>query len=381
MTIPLEVVRPFPSWLQYIRKHRAIIILIITPITIMLIVFAYWLQLNWTGFPSKTLWDWLNLLGILAIPAVVGFGTVWFTTKQSQVSNAESKDNQREAALQGYIDKMSELLLHENLRDPAGEEARKVARTRTLTVLRRLDKGRQRSVLQFLFEAELISKDKPIIDLNGSVLSEVDLSRADLSGADLSRADLSGADLRRADLSDARLSKTNFSRANLSGANLKEANLTDSSLEGAFLIGANLEGAVLTGAVLEEANLTSTHLEGAKLEKARLTKADLGNTFLREARMQKAYLAGAYLKGADLREADLREADLQGNEREMVQLLREHPGTQISPKFIVGEASLEGANLEGANLEGARVTQEQLKQAKSLKGAIMPDGSKYSKLE
>ncbi len=81
------------------------------------IIWGYWFKWNWTGFQSKTLWDWLNLLGVLAIPAVVGFGTVWFTTQQGKVSSTENTDNQREALLQDYIDKMSDLLLKEHLRE------------------------------------------------------------------------------------------------------------------------------------------------------------------------------------------------------------------------------------------------------------------------
>ena len=40
-------------------------------------------------------------------------------------------------------------------------------------------------------------------------------------------------------------------------------------------------------------------------------------------------------------------------------------------------ADLSGANLSGANLHDAIVTNEQLVQAKSLKNATMPDGSKH----
>jgi uncharacterized protein YjbI with pentapeptide repeats len=39
------------------------------------------------------------------------------------------------------------------------------------------------------------------------------------------------------------------------------------------------------------------------------------------------------------------------------------------------KADLEEANLVRADLTGANVTEEQLNKAKSLKGAIMPDGS------
>jgi hypothetical protein len=52
-----------------------------------------------TGFTGKTLWDWLNLAGMLAIPVVVGLGTLWFTRQQAKVSDKENTDNQRETAL------------------------------------------------------------------------------------------------------------------------------------------------------------------------------------------------------------------------------------------------------------------------------------------
>lgn len=72
------------------------------------------------------------------------------------------KENQREAALQAYIEKMSTLLLTQNLGDfSEDEEVRKIARGRTLTVLRRLDAERKGRVLRFLHESGLVDKDKP----------------------------------------------------------------------------------------------------------------------------------------------------------------------------------------------------------------------------
>src|SRR5207244_3060680 len=64
--------------------------------------------------PGKTLWDWLQLLSVLAVPVVVGFGAVWFTTRQNHDLEVAT-DNQRETHLQAYISSMSELMLHENL--------------------------------------------------------------------------------------------------------------------------------------------------------------------------------------------------------------------------------------------------------------------------
>ncbi len=187
------------------------------------------------------------------------------------------QDNQREAALQAYIDKMSQLLLAQNLRHSIeNEEVRKIARVRTLTVLRRLDAERKGSVLQFLHESTLLGKEGRLVDLTGAHLSRAHLSRADLSGADLSRANLSRANLSRADLSEAILSeailsRTNLSGTNLSGTNLSEADLMRANLRGADLIGANLTEADLSGAFLIGAILSRADLSGANLSRAVVT--------------------------------------------------------------------------------------------------------------
>src|SRR2546427_6099806 len=101
------MVTRFRSWWQYIRKHRVAAIITSFVLVIVLIFAGYWF--DWTGFngykqvtiahtisgtnagtvvrtevyqPGKSLWDWLQLLGVLAIPVAVGFGTVWFTQAQ-----------------------------------------------------------------------------------------------------------------------------------------------------------------------------------------------------------------------------------------------------------------------------------------------------------
>ena len=155
------------------------------------------------------------------------------------------KENQRKAALQAYIEKMSTLLLAQNLRDSSeDEEVRKIARVSTLTVLRRLDAERKGNVLRFLHESGLVDKDKRIIDLSGADLSGAGLSRVDLHLADLSLAhlfnadlhgaDLHGADLRLADLSGANLSLAHLFNADLSGADLSRASVTPEQLGTAY---------------------------------------------------------------------------------------------------------------------------------------------------
>jgi uncharacterized protein YjbI with pentapeptide repeats len=292
-------------WWEKIRNPLGIIGIIAVCISIVVLVFVI-VRLYGTGFVGKTLWDWLGLLAALAIPVVVGFGAAWFTVQQGKVSARENTDNQRETALQAYIDKMSELLLEKKLRVSAeDDEVRKIARARTLTILPRLDAKRKRSVLQFLHESGLIfTKDNPIVDLSG----------ADLSNANLVKADLSGAYLPRVDLSNA-----------------------------------NLHEALVVNAYLVEADLSRASLYAADLRFARLDEANLSGTDLR-----------ATLNHADLRGADRNGADLRG--------------------ATLVEANLSGASLSKADLKNATgITIEELeKQAKSLKGATMPDGSTHA---
>ena len=237
------------SWWQRIKQHpvRSAVSIGAGLLGIALLVAligGYFFTWDWTGLSSytppvkdsnfqrgKTLWDWLNLLGVLAIPAVVGLGAAWYTAQQGKVSDRENTDNQRETALQTYIDKMSELLLHEKLRDSAEEdEVRNVARVRTLTVLLRLDANRKSNVLQFLYESGLINKDESIIDLRTVRLRASDLDRVIPRGAYLSGADLSGADLRRANLDGANLSFAKVTQEELDQAkSFKNATMPDGS--------------------------------------------------------------------------------------------------------------------------------------------------------
>src|SRR5207248_10068193 len=84
------------------------VVAIVLVVVIVLIIIGY--RLDWTGFngynqvtitrtisgtnsgtatrtemyqPGKGLWDWLQLLGLIAIPVVVGIGAAWFTARQN----------------------------------------------------------------------------------------------------------------------------------------------------------------------------------------------------------------------------------------------------------------------------------------------------------
>jgi len=255
----------FRSWWQQIKQHRVLFLSVAIILVVAIALIFVEIRLYGTGFAGKTLFDWLNLLGVLAIPIVVGFGAAWFTMQQGRVSERENKDNQLEAALQAYIDNMSELILDKHLNFGPIKDIRTIARVRTLTVLPRLDGERKKIVVKFLYDSGLIDKGSSIVDLSDADLSSIDLHFTNLSKADLSQVNLQKANMFIADLSGADLNHADLSGADLNGANLREANLRFARLGKTDLSGALLIGADLRGTDLTKVNLFDTDLSDADL--------------------------------------------------------------------------------------------------------------------
>lgn len=262
------------SWWQTIRRPLVVVgIIVACALGVALIVGiigGYIFNWDWTGLnatdftstpqnitktiayqPEKTLWDWLNLLAVFAIPIVVGFGAVWYTARQSHDLQITA-DNQRETALQAYIDKMTVYKTTETMfaETDEGKRTRIAARARTLALLPSLDANRKRILLQFLYELDLISIRDEARHPNNPIIK---LNFADLSGANLARLNLKKADL----------AQSNLSGANLRDAILIKANLQDTILDNADLSKANLCGA--TGITVEELEKQAKSLKGATM--------------------------------------------------------------------------------------------------------------------
>jgi uncharacterized protein YjbI with pentapeptide repeats len=254
-----------------------------------------------TQFQSaKTLWDLLGLLGTIAIPVMLfqlqigeqrrAEERARFEQKQAEekaeVEKYISAADLREEALQGYIDRMSELLINENSRHELlfGEKpdektnssnqkkltkkdvntyidnsVRDVARIRTITILRRLENDvlRQNIILNFLRDAKLLN----------FLLRTANLCKVNLSGTDLSNADLSGARLNGANLSSINLSNTNlygadFTDANLSGANLENCWMQDTTFVNSDLSNTRLVYAKTWNEIEIHDNFEFRHIEG-----------------------------------------------------------------------------------------------------------------------
>jgi len=146
------------------------------------VYFSYRFNWTWTGFPGRKLFDYLQILVAASIPVAVGSGTFALTRaakKREERAQKEQKTREEaaqkeqktreeaiairreeEAALQAYLDRISQMWLELGLQDATLDyNISTVARAHTLTVLGRLEDGeRKRSVLQFLYEAGLINK-------------------------------------------------------------------------------------------------------------------------------------------------------------------------------------------------------------------------------
>lgn len=279
--------------------------------------------------PAKTLWDWLQLLVIPLALAGLAFLLNDSQTNREQRredertarQRATAADAAREEAMRGYLTQMSGLMLDRNLlRSRPDANVRVVARTLTLTTVRRLNPERKGVVVRFLDEARLLEVPDPKVELDGANLRSVelvsaDLAGADLRGADLRRARLVAADLRRADLRGADLALARLTAAILRGADLRRASLdpaylSNADLQGADLRGVDIEDTMLVRTDLRRADLRRASLAGANLRRANLSGADLRRASLGglDTDVRRAFLAGADLRGADLGGANFSEA-------------------------------------------------------------------------
>lgn len=260
---------------------------------------------------------------VAAITAAVGLLNLRLTRRNLEQQRQLDQQHVQEDALQDYIEQIGTLLAEQCLKKAKPEDdAALVARAHTLTTLRRLDKDRKRDVLLFLYEADLIRREHPIVDLSDADLSEANLRGVYLRGADLHRA------------------------------NLEHANLDD----------AEFRGALLTGAQLDDATLHYARLQGADLSGPK--RWDEAREDFTLPLHEQGY--GAICRRADFKRAYLEDADLNN--------------------VILASAKLEGtlfhnADLSGAFLERATgITNEVLdRDAKSLKGASMPNEQRYER--
>lgn len=210
---------------------------------------------------------------------------------------------------------LSEKLLSSNPND----EVRIVAWVQTLTVLRRIDPIRKDIVLRFLFESGLTQ----IIRLDDANLSGIyEVSLRPLGSFRINHLMLEYADLTHTTWGNLLVDHGSFVHTDMSYSRMNHLIITYSN----FMV------AIFRHITISNSDFSSSHFDGADLRNATLNNVSL--------------------KNADLNNADFSSATLK--------------------KVDFSEANLSGANFKGAT--GITVAQLE-KQAKSLKGATMPDGT------
>jgi uncharacterized protein YjbI with pentapeptide repeats len=349
-----------PTWKKYLLYGSVLIIG-----GSLLFILIQTIRAKNTGFETKTLWDWMELL---IIPLILAIGAFYLNKSERTVEREIAMDRQREVALQAYLDHMAELLIQEQIRTSENQEIRNVARIRTLTVLRGLDDERKGTVLLFLKESGLINRPA-IVDLRGANFDDVSLVNPDLEGITLRQVSLVHAFL---------------PYVRLNGADLSFSYPKGADLRGAFLRGADLVGIILTDADLTGADLSRSKLHGASLERTNLYNANLTGADLSGARF-----IGANLTNANLTGAVIISIDAINRNDEVDEVIQKYAtfadsilvGAKLIRVNMMGAdlqtADLRNADLTDANLTGVKISHEQLMTTKTLKGAIMPDGTKH----
>src|SRR4051794_2304552 len=105
--------------------------------------------------PSKTPWD---LLQLLIVPVILGGVSLWWSSSQDTRDKSRADQVRQDTPLNDSLQKMSDLMLNRNLLSSKPADAvRSVARTVTLTTLRRFDGARKGEVVRFVDEARLNS--------------------------------------------------------------------------------------------------------------------------------------------------------------------------------------------------------------------------------
>ncbi len=204
----------------------------------------------------------IALIGVL-IAQTVNAHLTRSTQENQQMLDQEARQN---SELQSYLSSVGELPTNP---DPAADTA---AQAQTLTVLPHLSGEQKRTVMQFLYQANLINKDNPRIKL-----FYADLSNANLKGTDaqenkfvLDNVNLRGVNLADADLEYISMKGVNLHPAHLVNTNLSNADLSNADLGHAYLSNVDFSGANLSGADLSGAELqTATGLTQEQIDKAK----------------------------------------------------------------------------------------------------------------
>lgn len=77
------------AWFKFHWPLWVLVLLLLIGILFLSLIIRTLYSEQWTGFSGKTLWDWLQLLGVLAIQLVVVGAPIMFGWWQTQLANVQ----------------------------------------------------------------------------------------------------------------------------------------------------------------------------------------------------------------------------------------------------------------------------------------------------
>jgi len=191
-------------------------------------------QYPWTGFgpvggegisirPQKTLWDWMQLLLMPLVLAIIAF---LFTRAQRDRDTKLSSLQRGADALHNYLDYMTRLLVEQDLTDDSLiERASRVAKARTTSLLDQLTGTQKGHLLRFIADSGLLDREGPFLSLERANFQATELEpglyrNCRLHGVNLDRAVLEHCSFDESDLAsstimDARLEGADFYKSNM----------------------------------------------------------------------------------------------------------------------------------------------------------------------
>ena len=349
-----------PSFFRMVLLALGVVVLLLALVAVLagLILLGY--AAVWTGFGEyisetgefrrgKTLWEWLEL--VLLPLVIAGTATALAVWKW--------RSDRRQAALQLEHDREvawrkveAELQMADLRKDSHREAAELQGRTERIIAKDHLHEDTLNAYLnrmsELVLERGLLSSDP---DDEVRIMARARTLTA-LAGMDSERkgtileflysaklinlSDSVGDLMLQVDLVDAKRPPVDLKQADFSGAYLAAVSLKGADLQEVDLRMADLRACDLSGANLRGADLSDADLTGARLVQANLREANLKDADLRSADLTGAVLKGSQMLGAQLTETEMGKSDL----------------------------------------TAAALTTQQLKQAKSLSGATLRDGTK-----
>ncbi|MCA9882101.1 MAG: pentapeptide repeat-containing protein [Anaerolineae bacterium] len=379
---------------RQVSRHRLIIMAIVAGVVLSLVIAFAQVRFgwNWTGFSTRTLWDWLELLLVPLLLAAAGAYLNYLDNRRKRREDDErARQQKREDDIRREQQEREEELDEQRQQREALEARRRdEERYREETVRKYFDdmaylmveKGLL-ALVQSVEPGKTIGETKdPTSPTEPDPEKLVELLKNPVWNIAQTRTItvLRRMSYRRAvdsgDTEEQLETKVDVQRANEIldflrdsgllvgvGSILRQANLVEIDLKGVYLSQVNLSGAALFGADLSGAFLNDINLNSAYLVKTNLSNAHLGQANLSCADLFQASLPGADLGAADFSGASLGAADL--SRTFLV-------STDLSGADL-GRADLSGANLQYAILVDAKIVETTFDSKTILPNAIYVD--------